>query len=90
MAYEFRWNDWNVEHVGAHDVTPKEAEYIVNRPERGYPQKMEDEKYLVKGQTAERRYLQVIYIFSPAAMVYVVYARDMTANEKKNLRSKRR
>ena len=46
MGYEFRWNKWNVEHIATHGVLPDEAEYIVNHPNRGYPQAMEDDKYL--------------------------------------------
>lgn len=26
---EFRWNDWNIEHIGKHGVQPDEAELLI-------------------------------------------------------------
>ena len=26
---EFRWNEWNVEHIAIHGVEPEEAEWVV-------------------------------------------------------------
>jgi len=26
---EFRWNEWNVEHIAEHGVTPDEAELVL-------------------------------------------------------------
>lgn len=90
MQYEFRWNDWNVEHIGTHGVKPSEAEQVVRRPARGYPKYLGDQKYLAKAQTSDGRYLQVIYIFSPADVVFVIHARPMTAAEKSKLKRRRR
>jgi hypothetical protein len=28
--HEFRWNEWNVEHLAKHGVEPWEAEHVVN------------------------------------------------------------
>jgi hypothetical protein len=71
-------------------VDQDEAEYVVEHPAAGYPEKIGDGKYRVRGQALTGRYLQVIFIFSPAAVVYVIHARDLTDREKKNLRSRRR
>ena len=34
---EFRWNEWNLDHVSKHGVTPDEAEYVVRNARRPYP-----------------------------------------------------
>ena len=90
MRYDFRWNDANVEHIDRHNITPTEAEYVVNHPFRGYPRAMEDDKYLAKGQTAQGHYIQVIYLFDPPGVVYVIHARAMTVNERRSLNRRRR
>lgn len=28
--YEFRWNVWNIQHIGEHGVDPQAAEFVVN------------------------------------------------------------
>jgi len=51
---------------------------------------MANDKYLAKGQTAEGHYLQVIYVFDPPGVVYVIHARSMTGNERRALNRRRR
>jgi hypothetical protein len=43
---------------------------------------------IVCGQTAAGRYLQVIYIFSPPGVIYVIHARDLEDHEKRRVRRK--
>ncbi len=43
----FRWNAWNTDHIGAHGVTPDEAEVVVRGARRPYPLHREDGKWLV-------------------------------------------
>jgi hypothetical protein len=88
--YEFRWNTWNVEHIAAHGIDPMQAERIVNRPFRGYPLRGEEEKFLARGQDADGLYMQVIYIFDPPGVAYVIHARPLTDAEKRRLRARRR
>jgi hypothetical protein len=88
--YEFRWNDWNIGHVAKHDVGRADAEYVVNHARSPYPRYEGDGKYVVRGQTSAGDYLQVIYIFDPRTVVYVIHARPLTDPEKKQLRRKRR
>ena len=88
--YEFRWNAWNVEHIGDHGVMPAQAEFVVNHPDPGYPQRGKEGKYLVRGQDEAGTYLQVIYVFDPPGVVYVVHARPLTEIEKRRLRRRRR
>lgn len=90
MQYEFRWNDWNIAHIAEHYVSFSEAEYVVEHPHIGFPETVGDGKYRVRGQSAAGRYLQVIYIFSPAAVVYVIHARELTEKEKRALRRRQR
>ncbi len=87
---EFRWNAWNLNHIASHGVLPQEAEQIVERPAgRGYPRYEGDGKFLVRGQAETGRYLQVVYIFDPRDVVYVIHARPLTDRERHNLRRKR-
>jgi uncharacterized DUF497 family protein len=87
---EFRWNAWNLGHISGHGVIPLEAEYVVERPDRGYPRYEGDGKFLACGQTAGGRYLQVIYVFDSDDVAYVVHARPLTNRERQKLRRKRR
>lgn len=86
MRYDFRWNEWNVDHIAGHGVRSGEAQYVVERPARGFPRYDGGRKYRAWGQTAAGRYLQVVYIFSPPGVVYVIHARDLTEAEKRRLR----
>jgi uncharacterized DUF497 family protein len=86
VQHEFRWNNWNVRHIADHGISPAQAEYIVRHPPRGYPQRGAEEKYLVRGQDQNGNYLQVIYVFSPPGVTYVIHARPMTDPEKRRLR----
>lgn len=88
--YEFRWNDWNVDHIGKHGVSAHAVEYVVNQGLPPYPKREGEGKYRVRGQTRDGHYLQVIYIFSPEDVVYVVHARPLTEAEKRNFRRTQR
>jgi len=65
----FRWNAWNVEHIGKHGVTPDEAQDVVGHARRPFPCYHGDGKYLVRGKTDAGRWLQVIYVFDPRSIV---------------------
>lgn len=82
----FRWNEWNVEHIAEHGVMPTEAESVVENARRPFPREMENEKYLVWGRGRGGRLLQVIYIFSPDDVVFVIHARPLTDREKRRFR----
>ena len=90
MRYDFRWNAWNLGHIAEHGVASHEAEYIVDHPSAGYPERIEDGKFRVRGQTPVGRYLQAIYIFDPQDVIYVIHARDLTDPEKRQWRRRRR
>jgi uncharacterized DUF497 family protein len=63
----FSWDEWNVQHIAKHGVIPAEAEDVVLNATNPFPRKMKDGKLLVWGQTAEGRYLQVIYVVREVA-----------------------
>ena len=46
--------------------------------------------HLARGQADGGRYLQVVYIFDPEDVVYVIHARPLTAREKRRFRRRRR
>jgi len=88
VRYEFRWNDWNTEHIAQHGLEPADAEYVVCNARRPYPQRAGGDKYLVRGQTSLGEYIQVAYVFDPEDMVFVIHARRL--NEREKRRNRRR
>jgi len=86
--YEFRWNEWNVEHIAEHGVEPGAAERIVNFASPPFPEKIGGGKYRACGQTLDGRYLQVIYIFSPPGIVYVIHAMPLSDRDKRRFRKR--
>ena len=86
----FRWNSHNLEHIAEHGVTAEEAEFVISAAQPPFPRMIGDDKYLVWGQTENGDYLQVIFIYSPPEMIYVIHARPMTDKEKSRLRRRRR
>ena len=85
---EFRWNEWNIDHVARHGVNPEEAEYVVSHARRPYPQAREDEKWRVVGRGRGGRWVQVIFIFDPEDVVFVIHARPLTDREKRRERKR--
>lgn len=85
---EFRWNDWNWNHVQEHGVTPDEAEGVVQRAKPPYPERRGDDKWLVHGSGHGGRFLQVIYIEDADGCIFIIHARPL--NEKEKQRYKRR
>jgi uncharacterized DUF497 family protein len=84
--YEFRWINWNVEHVGRHNVSMEEAEYVVRNNQASG---VENRKFFVTGKTREGRWIQVVYIFDPINVVFVIHSRDLSDREKKQARKRR-
>lgn len=87
---EFRWNDWNVEHVASHGVMPWEAENVVVRAAPPYPLRRADDKWLVWGKTPGGRLLQVVYVLDESDTVFVIHARPLTEHEKRRFRWRKR
>jgi uncharacterized protein len=87
---EFRWNDANQEHIGKHNITVAEAEYIVRHARPPYPQKRENQKFYVAGRIPDGTYIQVVFIIDPPPMIYVIHARPLNDNEKRIYRRRMR
>ena len=75
--YEFRWNSWNLQHIAVHGVGSHEVEYVVRHARRPYPRYEGDDKFIVRGQSLDGTYLQVVYLFRPVEVVYVIHARPL-------------
>jgi uncharacterized DUF497 family protein len=86
MREEFRWNDWNVEHIAAHGVLPEDAQWLVEHARRPYPQEVGDGRYLVVGQLPNGQYAQVVYVFDPPGVAFVIHARPLREHEKRRFR----
>jgi uncharacterized DUF497 family protein len=87
---DFRWNDWNKNHIAQHGVDPEEAEEVVEEARPPYPIEEADRKFLVWGPGRGGRLLQVIFVVDEDGTLYVIHARLLTENEKRRHRRARR
>ena len=55
---EFRWIEWNVQHIAQHGVEPEEAEEVVLT---GVTMKGRENALIATGPTSEGRFLFVVY-----------------------------
>jgi uncharacterized DUF497 family protein len=86
---DFRWNDWNAEHVSGHGVSLDEAERIVEGATAPFPLYRGDGKWLVWGRGQGGRFLQVVFIIDDDKSIFVIHARPLTDREKQRLRRRR-
>jgi len=89
VTFEFRWNDWNLNHIAVHGVGNYEAEFVVKRARRPWPECIGDDKWRVWGPTLSGRLLQVIYVVDPDDTVYVIHTRDLGDVDKRRYRRRR-
>lgn len=87
---EFRWNDWNIEHLAKHGVDPDEAEQVIAHARAPYPRSRSDDKYLVWGSGRADRLLQVVFVLDDDATVFVIHARPLTDRERRQFRRGRK
>ena len=59
---QFRWIDWNRDHIAEHGVDWEEAEMVVRNEKPPFPQQVGEEKLFVMGQRRGGRFLQVVYV----------------------------
>ena len=83
---EFRWNEWNEQHIARHGVMPDEAEDVVRGAQAPYPLADSEEKYLVWGPGLGGRLLQVVFVIDADDTVFVIHARPLTEAEKRRYR----
>ena len=86
---QFRWIDWNQEHVTEHGVDPQEAGIVVRQARSPYPRKIKEDKWLVVGRGRGSRLLQVIYILDPDKTVFIIHARPITERERRRLKRRK-
>jgi uncharacterized DUF497 family protein len=86
---DFRWNEWNRDHISEHGVRPEEAEFVVRNARPPYPEERGDDKWRVWGKTSSGRLLQVVFVLDPDETIYVIHARRLTDREKKQYRRRR-
>jgi uncharacterized DUF497 family protein len=87
---EFRWNEWNVEHIGVHGVSPAAAETTVRNAARPFPRKSGEDKWLVWGRDESGRCLQVVFVWDDDESIFVIHARPLTKREKRRFRRRKR
>ncbi len=83
---QFRWIDWNIDHITEHGIDPEETEMVVRAARPPFPEQMGDDKFLVIGQGRGGRYLQVLYLLDPDDTIFVIHARPLTDREKRRYR----
>lgn len=83
-----RWNEWNIEHVARHGVTPEAAEEVVQAATTPYPRRIADDKPLVWGASQQGELLQVIFVLDEDGSIYVLHARPLTERERRGYRRK--
>jgi uncharacterized DUF497 family protein len=86
VFYDFRWNQWNTDHIANHGIDPPDAEFVVCNARPPYPRKIGDDKFLVIGRNSQGAYVQVIYVFDPDASIFIIHARPLTDAEKRRFR----
>jgi hypothetical protein len=76
-------------HIYLHDVTEQEVAQLLSRPIEDRPG--HNNSRVALGQTASGRYLRVVYVPDPVPdSVFVITAYDLSENEKRALRRRRK
>ncbi len=76
-------------HIYEHDVSEAEVEYVLRHPGEDLPGR--DDSRQALGQTADGRYIRVIYVPDPEPMiVFVVTAFDLRGKALQAFRRRRR
>lgn len=84
----FEWDETNISHIGKHGVTPEEVEEACdNRP---FILKGRGGLYLVYSQTNAGRFLLVVTRYKGRGTIQVISARDMTEQEKRLCKERRK
>ena len=87
---DFRWNDWNIDHIARHGVDPEDAEWVIANAQQPYPEHRGDGKWLVWGPRRDGRLHQVVFVLDEDDTVYVIHARALTRREQTRFRRRRR
>lgn len=77
------WNDWNVEHIALHGVTPDEVEQVVFSRDKMIRRGKDKSVYYIFGQTDSGRYLFIVVKEVSSDTGWTITARDMSDRERK-------
>ena len=87
---EFRWNEWNAEHLAQHGIEAEAAERVVEEATAPYPRRIGEDKLLVWGRGPAGELLQVIFVLDKDGSAYILHARALTEKEKGRYRRRKR
>ena len=85
MNEEFRWNEWNLDHIAEHSIFREQVEFLVMEACSPYPENIGQGKWLVRGQDQNGQFLQAIFVIEDDCY-YVIHARRLTDREKRRFR----
>jgi uncharacterized DUF497 family protein len=83
---EFRWNEWNIEHVASHGVTPLDAEFIIEQARPPYPEMIGRGKWIAIGRRRDGAFAQVVFVLDEDRTIYAIHARLLDDAEKRRFR----
>jgi uncharacterized DUF497 family protein len=83
---DFRWNDWNLEHATTHGVSAEEAESVVRRASRPYPQDRGRGKWIVVGRGQGGRVVEGIYVIDHDERLYIIHAMPLSTRRRRRSR----
>ena len=86
MATEFKWHEWNLDHVAKHGCTAAEIESVVRHPGRGYPRHVGNDKLLVIGRGQGGRFIRVVYVIEDDGPIFVIHAMPVTTRRRRGRR----
>jgi len=81
VVEELLWDDWNVEHIAQHDVTPDEVEKSL-ADEHAIYLKAKHGRIMVLGKAGNRLITTVLSEQGSEGVFYVITARDMAKKER--------
>ncbi|HEV8293128.1 MAG TPA: hypothetical protein VGP94_14430 [Tepidisphaeraceae bacterium] len=71
---EFRWNEWNIDHIAKHGIKSWEAEHVVRNAKPPYPRRHKKGTWIVKGRLPRGQKAQVIFLIDRYEFIYVIHA----------------
>ncbi|HJX13065.1 MAG TPA: hypothetical protein VJ377_06000 [Dehalococcoidales bacterium] len=83
---ELAWDDENIEHIARHDVTPVEVEDVCF--DLHLSRKVVGQRYVLSGQTASGRYLNVVVERIGRGLFRPITAFEMSKNYKERYRKR--
>jgi hypothetical protein len=79
---QFRWIEWNRDQATKHGCKIPEIESVVRNAGRGFPRKLEREKWLVIGRGFGGRLIEVMYVLDNDGTAFVIHAMPLTTRRR--------